>query len=120
MPQLPSAGELVAAAKAALNIKTDDELRDALRVRYGLRPTQSVIYRWRTGETAPGYQYAVALIDAAGWLNMSAGRPKAVPAPDDPLATLAVAVGALEHAQAEVLAEVRALRVEREAAPLQQ
>lgn len=67
--RLPQPQELVAAAREALGARTDDDLAHELRVRYGLRPTQSIINRWVNGKTEPSYPYVLALLDAAGWLS---------------------------------------------------
>jgi hypothetical protein len=86
---LPKPGELLDQAMMSLGVTTDDGLRDKLRQRYGLNPSQGTVNRWRNAQRGPSYEYAVALLHAAGWLNTGAD-PRPVPvAPRGPLEQLA-------------------------------
>lgn len=108
MDARPLAKDLVRAAMLALGVTTDDALRDELRRRYGLSPSQGTVNRWRNGGREPSYENTIALLDAAGWLNTSGVRRKAQPDPGDPLVVLEAKVDVMAHATADSLERLEA------------
>jgi hypothetical protein len=102
----------------ALAVDTDDGLRDALRHGYGVAPSQSTINRWRNGKRAdgPSYEYAIALLDAAGWLKRDGVVPGASPAPGDRLGALAEGVARLARGQ-EMIAVALGVQLDESAQP---
>lgn len=66
------AAKLVAKAKKALAVTTDDDLARALSQRYGIKVTQSAVWGWANDplrSQGPKYQASLALLHAAGWLT---------------------------------------------------
>lgn len=53
MADLPTSGEMVTAAMAAVDAQTESDLAYVLRTRYGIKPTQSQINRWRNDKSSP-------------------------------------------------------------------
>lgn len=104
------AAELVRAAMKAAGIPEDKPTELARRIGLSAYDSPKRVKRWLDGENAPRYNETIALLELAGWLNMSGGRRKAQAAPDDPLAALEATVelmadrtgAALEKLQADV------------------
>lgn len=56
----------------AFGANTDDDLAAELRRKYGLRVRQSTVWRWRHGETTPGYEATLVMLEECGWLRLDA------------------------------------------------
>lgn len=71
MDELPSPGDLIAAAKRAFGVSSDHDLALRLFARYGITTSQSAVSRYRRGlvDSGPSFEMTIAMLDKAGWLD---------------------------------------------------
>lgn len=104
------ASELVRAAMAAAGIPEDRPTELARRLGLGAYDSPKRVKRWLDGVNAPRFDETIRLLELAGWLNMSGGRPTVRAAPGDPLAELAENDAALLENQHEAMRTLKEIR----------